>query len=125
MNEKAAWRIDPMTENKLTPEIIEAANKVEAGENMNGYGPWELMGLCSRDHARKLEEASRRCRMGLCEGAAVAGAVATNYRTNLTKQIEDAEARAARYRAALEYIASDVFCFSLEKATQAAKEALK
>ena len=42
---------DPMTENKLTPEIIEAANKIETWAKMHGYQNFELMGICSRDHA--------------------------------------------------------------------------
>ena len=80
-----AARLDPMAENKLTPEIMEAARKVETWAKMNGYDSWELMGICSRDHAWKAE----------------------------------------RYKSALEYIAKDVYCFSLEKATETARQALK
>ena len=36
-------------------EIIEAAQKVENWMKQNGHNRWELLGLCSRDHAAELK----------------------------------------------------------------------
>ena len=89
---------DPTLENKLTPDIIEAAQKIETWAKMNGYESWELIGICSRDHAWKLEETTRRCKMALCEGAAVAGAAVTNLRTKTGEQIKSLQNEIAKMR---------------------------
>lgn len=43
----------------MTPDIVEAARKIEIWAKMHGYDAQELLELCSRDHARKLEELKR------------------------------------------------------------------
>ena len=39
----------------IPAEIIEAALKVENWMKRNGHNRWELLGLCSRDHAAELK----------------------------------------------------------------------
>jgi hypothetical protein len=39
----------------IPTDIIEAALKVETWMKRNGHNSWELLGLCSRDHANKLK----------------------------------------------------------------------
>lgn len=40
--------LNQMDMNKLTPEIIEAANKIGEWAKVNGFNSWELMGIRSR-----------------------------------------------------------------------------
>lgn len=77
---------DRYVSNWMPPaDIIEAARKVADYMAMQTVGPWELAGVCSRDHANKAE----------C------------------------------YRIALEFIAHDVRCCSLDVATHVARGILK
>ena len=39
----------------IPTDIIEAAQKVENWMKRNGHNRWELLGLCSRDHAAELK----------------------------------------------------------------------
>lgn len=44
-----------MNDTDIPSEIIEAAQKIEHWMKSNGNDRWELLGLCSRNHAAELE----------------------------------------------------------------------
>lgn len=58
--------MNKFVDNYLPQEIIDAALKIEDyfKKNQGGDGNWELGGICSRDHAYKLQAIKRLIEKG-------------------------------------------------------------